>query len=63
MELCRRYKGYNKNLVDRYCQQGFEIKQVIQAFEFVGIDRAGGKDYELEEAYQGDVLARLYGES
>lgn len=41
---------------------GFDVEKVIQAFEFVGIDRNGGQDYELEEEYMGDITARLFGE-
>lgn len=41
---------------------GFELDKVVEAFLFVGIDRNGGRDYELEEAYMGDITARLLGE-
>ena len=41
---------------------GFDVEKVIQAFEFVGIERNGGADYELEEEYMGDITARLFGE-
>lgn len=41
---------------------GFEIDAVVEAFLFVGIDKNGGRDYELEEAYMGDITARLLGE-
>jgi len=57
-----RYKGYNKELVDRFVNMGFEVDAVVDAFIFVGIDRNGGEDYELEEAYMGDITARLLGE-
>lgn len=57
------YHGYNPNLVDRFCAMGFEREQVVAAFEFVGIDHNGGEDYELEEAYMGDITARLFGEA
>ncbi|KAH6641293.1 ubiquitin-conjugating enzyme/RWD-like protein [Chaetomium tenue] len=57
-----RYKGYNKDLVDRFVNMGFEVDAVVDAFIFVGIDRNGGEDYELEEAYMGDITARLLGE-
>lgn len=42
---------------------GFEIPQVVAAFEYVGIDRMEGQDYELEAEYMGDVTARLFGEA
>lgn len=42
---------------------GFEVPSVVAAFEFVGIDRNDGQDYELEEAYMGDITARLFGEA
>lgn len=56
------YDGYNKELVDRFVGMGFDIQRVVEAFNFVGIDRNGGQDYELEEAYIGDITARLFGE-
>ncbi|CAI4212877.1 unnamed protein product [Parascedosporium putredinis] len=57
------YKGYNKDLVDRFVNMGFGAQAVVDAFIFVGIDRNGGEDYELEEAYMGDITARLLGEN
>lgn len=57
-----RYAGYNKDLVDRFVNMGFDVEKVVDAFIFVGIDRNGGADYELEEAYMGDITARLLGE-
>lgn len=41
---------------------GFQLNAVVEAFLYVGIDRNGGEDYELEEAYMGDITARLLGE-
>lgn len=38
---------------------GYDKESVVKAFEYVGIDRNNGQDYALEEAYQGDILARL----
>lgn len=58
-----RYHGYNKDLVDRFVAMGFDVEAVVAAFEYVGIDRNGGEDYELEEAYMGDITARLFGET
>lgn len=57
-----RYNGYNKDLIDRFVNMGFDVEAVVSAFLFVGIDRNGGQDYELEEAYMGDITARLLGE-
>lgn len=54
--------GYNRDLVDRFVNMGFDVEAVVDAFVFVGIDRNGGQDYELEEAYMGDITARLLGE-
>lgn len=58
-----RYKGYNKDLVDRFVNMGFDVEKVVDAFLFVGIERNHGQDYELEEAYMGDITARLLGEN
>jgi ubiquitin-conjugating enzyme (huntingtin interacting protein 2) len=41
---------------------GFDIDRVVEAFLFVNIDKNNGEDYELEEAYMGDITARLLGE-
>ncbi|KAK3328069.1 ubiquitin-conjugating enzyme/RWD-like protein [Cercophora scortea] len=57
-----RYQGYHKDLIDRFVNMGFDVDAVVDAFNFVGIDRNGGEDYELEEAYMGDITARLLGE-
>ncbi|KAL4807739.1 ubiquitin-conjugating enzyme/RWD-like protein [Aspergillus unguis] len=57
-----KYDGYNKNLIDRFVHMGFDVDQVVSAFNYYGIDRNDGEDYELEEAYMGDVTARLLGE-
>ena len=56
------YHGYNRNMIDRFTSMGFQVEQVVAAFEYVGIDKAGGEEYELEEEYIGDVTARLFGE-
>jgi ubiquitin-conjugating enzyme (huntingtin interacting protein 2) len=55
-----RYHGYNKQLVDRFVAMGFDVENVVASFEYVGIDKMGG---ELEEAYMGDITARLFGEA
>lgn len=57
-----RYQGYNRDLVDRFVAMGFELDRVVDAFSFNAIDRNDGQDYELEEAYMGDITARLLGE-
>ncbi|KAK1835338.1 ubiquitin-conjugating enzyme/RWD-like protein [Podospora conica] len=59
----KRYMGYSKALVDRFVNMGFEVDSVVEAFLYVGIDRNGGEDYVLEEAYMGDITARLLGEN
>jgi hypothetical protein len=57
-----RYQGYNKDLIDRFVNMGFDVDRVVDAFNYVNIDRNDGQDYELEEAYMGDITARLLGE-
>lgn len=42
---------------------GFDVPTVVSAFEYVGIDKMEGQDYELEEAYMGDITARLFNEA
>lgn len=56
------YHGYNRAMVDRFLEMGFPVERVVDAFEYVGIDKAGGEEYELEEEYIGDVTARLFDE-
>ena len=59
--LCR-YGGYSPEMIDGFVHMGFDLDRVVAAFDFVGIDPNGGEAYELEEAYIGDVTARLLGE-
>lgn len=49
-------------MVDRFVNMGFELDAVVEAFLYVGIDRNSGEEYEMEEAYMGDITARLLGE-
>lgn len=56
------YGGYNQEMIDGFVNMGFDLDRVVAAFEFVGIDPNGGEIYELEEAYIGDITARLLGE-
>lgn len=60
--MTTRYHGYNKEMIDRFCQMGFEVDTVVAAFEYVGIDKNDGEEYELEEEYMGDITARLFNE-
>lgn len=57
-----RYDGYNKDLIDRFCSMGFDVERVVDAFKYVGVDRLGGEEYELDEGQMGDITARLLGE-
>lgn len=57
-----RYQGYNRELINRFVNMGFDLDAVVEAFNYVGIDRNGGEFYDLEEAYMGDITARLLGE-
>ena len=57
-----RYQGYNKDLIDRFVSMGFDLDRVVAAFIHIQIDRNDGQDYELEEAYMGDITAHLLGE-
>jgi len=56
------YHGYNPAMIDRFTSMGFQVEQVVSAFEYTGVDKAGGEEYELEEEYIGDITARLFGE-
>ena len=57
-----RYGGYNPGMIDGFVNMGFDRVRVVSAFQFVGLDTNGGEAYELEEAYIGDITARLLGE-
>lgn len=57
-----RYHGYNQNMIDGFVNMGFDLERVVSAFEFVGIDHNDGEEYTLEDAYAGDIIARLLGE-
>ena len=59
----QRYRGYNKNLVERFVDMGFEVDAVVEAFIHSGIERQNGQDYEMEQASIGDVTAFLFGET
>ena len=50
-------------MIDRFVNMGFDIERVVEAFSYYQINANNGQDYELEEAYMGDVTARLLGES
>jgi hypothetical protein len=57
-----RYGGYNTEMIDGFVNMGFDRDRVVSAFQFVGLDTNEGEIYELEEAYIGDITARLLGE-
>ncbi|KAL8787726.1 MAG: hypothetical protein Q9213_002046 [Squamulea squamosa] len=61
-ERAAKYHGYNQNMIDGFVLMGFDLERVVAAFEFVGIDHNDGEEYALEEAYIGDITARLLGE-
>ena len=41
---------------------GFELRKVVQALVTVGVPTNEGRDYNLSEAYMGDVTAYLLGD-
>ena len=49
-------------MIDGFVHMGFDLDRVVAAFDYVGIDPNDGEMYELEEAYIGDITARLLGE-
>ncbi|KAL8939740.1 MAG: hypothetical protein Q9216_003184 [Gyalolechia sp. 2 TL-2023] len=61
-ERVAKYHGYNQNMIDGFVHMGFDLERVVAAFEFVGIEQNDGEEYALEEAYIGDITARLLGE-
>ncbi|MCJ1275486.1 Ubiquitin-conjugating enzyme E2 1 [Puttea exsequens] len=61
-ERAQMYGGYNEAMINRFVFMGFDLDRVVAAFDYVGIDPNDGEDYELEEAYIGDITARLLGE-
>lgn len=42
---------------------GFDVRTVVSAFESVGVDQHGGKDYDVDEDTVSDITARLFGEA
>ena len=61
-EQAARYHGFPRRQIDSFVNMGFDLERVVSAFEFVGVEDNGGEDYEMEEAYMGDITARLLGE-
>lgn len=57
------YHGYNQRMINQFTEMGFGVEQIVAAFEWVGIDKADGEYYELEEEYLGDVTAKLFNET
>ena len=49
-------------MINGFVHMGFDLDRVVAAFDYVGIDPNDGETYELEEAYIGDITARLLGE-
>lgn len=49
-------------MVDRFAEMGFSIERVVAAFDYVGIDKNNGDEYELDDEYAGDITARLFDE-
>ena len=49
-------------MINRFVLMGFDLDRVVAAFDYVGIDPNDAEDYPLEEAYIGDITARLLGE-
>ena len=49
-------------MINGFVHMGFDLDRVVAAFDYVGIDTNDGENYELEEAYIGDITARLLGE-
>ena len=58
-----KYGGFPRPMIDRFVNMGFDIERVVEAFSYYQINANNGQDYELEEAYMGDITARLLGES
>jgi len=50
-------------LVNRFTDMGFTVASVVSAFEHVGVDHNGGRDYDLSEEKSNDVAERLFHES
>ncbi|KAI1817222.1 putative ubiquitin carrier protein [Poronia punctata] len=53
------YKGYNKDVVNQFVDMGFDIDRVVDALQWVGIDRNASR---LGPEYIGDITARILGE-
>ena len=54
--------GFWVNHSRSFVGMGFDLGRVVSAFEYVGMDPNHGEKHEPEEAYIGDLTARLLGE-
>jgi ubiquitin-conjugating enzyme (huntingtin interacting protein 2) len=41
---------------------GFDVDTVVAAFNYVGVMRNNGRDYQLPMEYEGPIMNRLLGE-
>lgn len=57
--MSRRYRGYKPVLVEQFTAMGFELDNVVEAFEFFRIDKF---QESLPPARMADVTTRLLGE-
>lgn len=63
LNISCRYHGYSPAMIEKFCAMGFDVHAVVGAFEHVGIPTNNGAYYDLEEEYNGDVTAWLFGEA
>lgn len=55
-----RYRGFPVAMVDRFCDMGFDVRRVVEAFEHLGIERNGGQDYDIGDDLGEQVAERLF---
>ncbi|PHH63153.1 hypothetical protein CDD81_6204 [Ophiocordyceps australis] len=55
----RRYKGYNKALVDRFTAMGFEVESVVNILITNCVDNRGGLDFNIPEPQASQIVHRL----
>ncbi|KAF2862487.1 hypothetical protein K470DRAFT_280792 [Piedraia hortae CBS 480.64] len=57
------YRGYNKAMTDRFVAMGFSVPQVVDSFEFIGLQPNGGREFPLDDGWINEITAHLFRET